>query len=165
MCLHLCDVGGPSVMSCVGFVWAGLCEKSHAMHVQIEDLTQNLNPGQDTREQTTKRTHERRHEGTHEGAHQHRPTNQPATHARLKICTAKKHRSITHDCDQSLLSYEVKYTLSAALVREVAVHRRIAVQNSIHGSSRMLCTQVPTPLGHGPCSCSVARVHTASNAV
>ena len=31
MCLHLCDVGGPSVMSCVGFVvmvarvWCGAC--------------------------------------------------------------------------------------------------------------------------------------------
>jgi hypothetical protein len=39
------------------------------------DIPQNLNPGQDTREQTTKRTHERRHEG----AHQHRPTNQPTS--------------------------------------------------------------------------------------
>ena len=43
---------------------------------------QNLNPGQDTREQTTKRTHERRHEGTHEGTHQ-RKTNQPTSHSNL----------------------------------------------------------------------------------
>ena len=55
------------------------------------DIPQNLNPGQDTREQTTKRTHERRHEGTHEGAHQHRPTNQPATHA-----TNQPPPSVTH---------------------------------------------------------------------
>jgi len=45
---------------------------------------QNLNPGQDTREQTTKRTRERRHEGTHERRRTphtstDQPTNQPHT--------------------------------------------------------------------------------------
>jgi hypothetical protein len=54
-----------------------------------DDSIQNLNPGQDTRQQTAKRTHERRHEGTHERTrrrtpanHQHRPTNQPTSHTR-----------------------------------------------------------------------------------
>ena len=36
--------------------------------------SENLNPGQDTREQVTKRTHECRHESAHEGTHQ-RKTN------------------------------------------------------------------------------------------
>ena len=36
MCLNLCDVGGPSVMFRVGFVWAGLCEKSHASLTHLD---------------------------------------------------------------------------------------------------------------------------------
>ena len=43
-----------------------------------DDSIQNLNPGQDTRQQTAKRTHERRHEGTHTRRRTPAQTNQPA---------------------------------------------------------------------------------------
>ena len=59
---------------------------------------QNLNPGQDTREQTTKRRHERRHEGTHEGAHQHRPTNQGAEDAVVKYRGRRRGQPLGVSC-------------------------------------------------------------------
>jgi hypothetical protein len=58
---------------------------SFRIQVPVDQESQNLNPGQDTRANKPRNEHERRHEGTHEGAHHSSSTRDTDQESRSEV--------------------------------------------------------------------------------